>query len=184
MINSMSNSSGLPHSLWGEALLTANTILNKVPLKKIDDSPYELWKGQRPTYKTLKVWGCLTKVQVPLQKRTKLGPKTIDCVFIGYANNSAAYRFVVVKSSISDIHVNTILELADAEFFEDIFPYKEKESGSNTKRIHDHSHDEASSSGVQGNDVEPRRGKRIKVSKNFGPDFIAFLSENEPSTFK
>ncbi|KAB2595492.1 hypothetical protein D8674_030942 [Pyrus ussuriensis x Pyrus communis] len=73
-------------------------------------------------------------------------------------------------------------ESADVEFFEDIFPYKEKESGSNTKRVHDHSHDEASSSGVQ--DVEPRRGKRIKVSKNFGPDFIAFLSENEPRTFK
>ncbi|XP_070665248.1 uncharacterized protein [Malus domestica] len=100
------------------------------------------------------------------------------------ANNSAAYRFLVVKSSISDIHVNTILESADAEFFEDIFPYKENESSSNTKRVHDHSHDEASSSGVQGNDVEPRRGKRIKVSKNFGPDFIAFLSENEPRTFK
>ncbi|KAB2597268.1 hypothetical protein D8674_000188 [Pyrus ussuriensis x Pyrus communis] len=75
-------------------------------------------------------------------------------------------------------------ESADAEFFEDIFPYKEKESGSNTKRVHDHSHDEASSSGVQENDVEPRRRKRIKVSKNFRPDFITFLSENEPRTFK
>ncbi|XP_070675674.1 uncharacterized protein [Malus domestica] len=95
-----------------------------------------------------------------------------------------AYTFLVVKSSISDIHVNTILESADAEFFEDIFPYKDKEFGSNTKRVHDHSHDKASSSGIQGNDVEPRRGKRIKVSKNFGPDFIAFLSENEPRTFK
>ncbi|KAB2610477.1 DNA polymerase zeta catalytic subunit-like [Pyrus ussuriensis x Pyrus communis] len=147
MINSMLNSSGLPQSLWGETLLTANTILNKVPLKNIDESPY---------------------VQVPLPKRTKLGPKTIDYVFIGYANNSAAYSFLVVKSSISNIHVNTILESADAEFFEDIFPYKEKESGSNPKRVHEHSHDEASSS----------------VSKNFGPDFIAFLSENEPTTFK
>ena len=85
MINSMLNSFGLPHSLWGEALLTANTILNKVPLKKIHKSPYELWKGHKPTYKTLKVWGCLAKVQVPLPKRTKLGPKTIDCVFIEYA---------------------------------------------------------------------------------------------------
>ena len=62
MINFMLNSSGLPHNLWGDAFLTANTTLNKFPLKKIDESPYELWKGHKPTYKTLKVWGCLAKV--------------------------------------------------------------------------------------------------------------------------
>ena len=54
MINSMLNSYGLPHSLWGEALLTANTILNKVPLKKIDESPYELWKDISPLIKPSK----------------------------------------------------------------------------------------------------------------------------------
>ena len=32
--------------------------------------------------------------------------------------------------------------------------------------------------------MEPRRGKRTKVSKKFGSDFIAYLSENEPRTFK
>ena len=43
-------------------------------------------KDINPLIKTLKVWGCLANVQVLLPKRTKLGPKTIDCVFIGYAN--------------------------------------------------------------------------------------------------
>lgn len=126
MINSMLNSSGATHSLWGEALLTANMILNRIPHKSNDQSPYELWKGRVPTYKTMKVWGCLAKVQVPLPKRTKLGPKTIDCIYIGPAKNSAAYRFLVYKSEIHDIHANTIMESAEAEFFEDIFPYKEK----------------------------------------------------------
>lgn len=44
MINSMLNSSELPHNLWGEALLTANIILNKIPHKKTNKSPYEEWK--------------------------------------------------------------------------------------------------------------------------------------------
>ncbi|KAM1149789.1 hypothetical protein ACFX2B_030032 [Malus domestica] len=44
IVESSNICSGLPHSLWGEAFLTTNTILNKVPLKKIDESPYELWK--------------------------------------------------------------------------------------------------------------------------------------------
>ena len=105
----MLNSSGLPHNLWGDALLTANHILNRIPFKKTNKSPYEVWKGRLPTYKTLKVWGCLAKVLIPLPKRTKLGPKTVDCVFIGFAINSAAYRFLIIKSEVSDMHVNTII---------------------------------------------------------------------------
>jgi len=35
MINSMLVSSGAPENLWGEALLTANYILNRVPYKKL-----------------------------------------------------------------------------------------------------------------------------------------------------
>ena len=125
-MNFMLNSSGLRHNIQGEALLTANIILNRIPPKKSDQSPYEKWKKRLPAYKILKVWGCLAKVQVPLPKRVKLGPKTIDCVFIGYANNSAAYRFLVIKSGISDIQVNTIIESNNAEWFEHIFPYKDR----------------------------------------------------------
>ena len=137
MINSMLNSSGLPHNLWGEALLTANFILNIIPFKNSNKSPYEVWKGRLPSYKMIKIWGCLAKVLIPLPKRTKLGPKTIDCVFIGFANASAAYRFLVYKSEVHEIHVNTILESIDAAFFEDVFPYKESPMSAMYKRTHD-----------------------------------------------
>ena len=51
MINSMLNSSGLPHNLWGEALLTANFILNRIHFKNSNKSPYKVWKippGSKP----------------------------------------------------------------------------------------------------------------------------------------
>ncbi|GKA36304.1 pol polyprotein [Tanacetum coccineum] len=41
MINSMLITLGAPHSLWGEAYLAANTILNKIPHKNSDISPYQ-----------------------------------------------------------------------------------------------------------------------------------------------
>ena len=144
MMNSMLNSSRLPHNLWGEALLTANH-MNKIPFKKTNKSPYEIWKGRLPTYKTLKVWGCLAKVLIPLPKRTKIGPKTIDCVFIGFTNSSAAYRSLIIKFEVSNVHVNTIIESNDAEFFEGIFPYKEKETNSSRKRLY---HDEFTFSSI------------------------------------
>ena len=72
------------------------------------------------------MWGCLAKVQVPLPKRTKLGLKMIDCVFIGYALHSAAYRFLVIKYEIPDINNNTIMESIEIEFIENIFPLRNK----------------------------------------------------------
>ena len=70
------------------------------------------------------MWGCLAKVLAPLPKKTKLGVKTMDCIFIGYALNCSAYSFLVHKSEISDIHVNMIIESRDFVFFEEVFPYK------------------------------------------------------------
>ena len=61
--------------------------------------------------------GCLDKVQVPIPKRVKIGPKTVDCVFIGYATNSKACRFCVHKFEHPDIHDNTVMESDSAEFF-------------------------------------------------------------------
>ena len=31
-------------------------------------------------------------------------------------------------------------------------------------------------------DAEPRRGKRVKVAKTFGPDFITFILDDEPKS--
>ena len=61
--------------------------------------------------------GCLAKVNVPIPKKRKLGPKTMDCVFLGYAQRSTAYRFLVVKSEVPDVHVDTIMEYRDATIF-------------------------------------------------------------------
>ena len=72
MMNALLLSSGLPQNLWGEAILSANYILNRIPHKKTNKSPYELWKGRRTSYKYLKVWGCLAKVAVPIPKKVKI----------------------------------------------------------------------------------------------------------------
>ena len=53
MMNETLISFGLPQNMWGEAILTANYLLNKVPKKKAEKTPYELWKGRKPSYKYL-----------------------------------------------------------------------------------------------------------------------------------
>nr|GFA09362.1 hypothetical protein [Tanacetum cinerariifolium] len=40
------------------ALESAVRILNMVPTKKVDMTPYEIWHGKAPNLSYLKVWGC------------------------------------------------------------------------------------------------------------------------------
>ena len=94
MCNAMLLSSGLPENMWGNAVLSANYLLNRIPRKNQEQTPFELWKQKKPSYKFLRVWGCLAKVLVPEPKKVKIGPKTVDCIFIGYVHNSNAYRFL------------------------------------------------------------------------------------------
>ena len=68
------------------------------------------------------MWECLAKVMLLEPKREKF--KTSNCMFIGYAANSIAYRFLFLKSDVLDY--NTIIETKNVEFFEHIYPLNEK----------------------------------------------------------
>ncbi|GJT92854.1 retrotransposon protein, putative, ty1-copia subclass [Tanacetum coccineum] len=131
----------------------------------------------------------MVKVQIPLPKRTKLGPKTVDYVYLSPTKNSVAYRFLVYKSCVEDISDNTIIEPAEAEFFENIFPYKDKEKQilNPRKRVIDNqlSQDKKNNnSEVLQENIEPRRSKRAKVTKDFGTDYMTYVVNEEPQTYK
>ncbi|XP_063942810.1 uncharacterized protein LOC135150440 [Daucus carota subsp. sativus] len=69
MMNAMLLSSRLPQLMWGEAILSANNILNITMRKNKDVSPYEMWEKKKSSYKHLKVWGCIAKIP-EIQKNT------------------------------------------------------------------------------------------------------------------
>ena len=52
---------------------------------------------------------------LPDPKKRKLGSKTYDCMFIGYASNSAAYSFLILRSDV--LERNTIIETKNGKFF-------------------------------------------------------------------
>ena len=82
MMNDMLVSSGAYLNMWGEAILFACHIQNRIPYKKASKTSYELWKGYAPNVGYLKVWGCLAKVLISEAEKRKLGPKTFDATFI------------------------------------------------------------------------------------------------------
>lgn len=83
MIDAMVLNYGLPMNLWGEALLTFCHVHNRITLRKAK-VPYEASKGRKPNLSYIKVWGCLVFYRVPEPKRTKLGPRAMKSIFVGY----------------------------------------------------------------------------------------------------
>ena len=168
MVNCMLNKSKLPFNLWGEALLTACYIHNRIVSKKTKMSPYEIIKERKPDLSYLKVWGCLAYYRVPDPKRTKLGPRALKGVFIGYTGK--AYR-------ILDVNTNTIVESRDVVFFENKFHFNNEIVGEDNSNIPSSSTSEGSNKIIENNDdshvVEPRRSVRPRKEKSLHPDFIS-----------
>ena len=92
----------------------ANWILIRVPYSKTGSTPHQLWLGYPDSLDSLKVLGCLAYVRVLDIRRPKLGPKTNKCVFLDFAEDSDAYRFL-------DLGTNSIIEAQNAECFENKF---------------------------------------------------------------
>ncbi|KAL0373209.1 UNVERIFIED_CONTAM: hypothetical protein Scaly_1002500 [Sesamum calycinum] len=170
----------------------------QVPLKHNTSTPFELWKDRKPSLKYFRVWGCLAKVLVPEHKRKKLGPKTVDAVFLGYVETSYALRFLIIKSEIPSIEVNTIVEFRDPVFLEDVFPMKigipssvSLDDSLASTSIPEHV-EKMTNVGVNPNSNSltheeldiPRRSKRARVVKDFGSDFVTYNIEDDPVTFK
>ncbi|GJY73183.1 retrotransposon protein, putative, ty1-copia subclass [Tanacetum coccineum] len=112
MVRSMMSQTTLPKSFWDYALETAARILNMVPSKKVDKTPYEIWHGQAPKLSYLRVWGCEAFVKHDtLTKPDKLDPRSFKCIFVGYPKETMGYSFYSPSE-------NKVFVARNAEFFE------------------------------------------------------------------
>src|SRR6266540_4255602 len=190
LVNAMLDTADLSKAWWGEAILTVCHVLNRIPTKNKDITPFELFERRRLSLSHLRTGGCLVKVNLPITKKRKLGPKTIDCVFLGYAHRSLAYRFLVLKSEVPDMKVGTIMESKDAIFFEDIFPMKDMASTSRQEsdetpepaipmEYYERTHDE---NPMEEDNEAPTKSKRQRTVRSFDDDFIVYLVDDTPNS--
>ena len=89
----MLHAKSLPPSLWAEAVATAVNLKNISPTKALPTmTPSEAWHGRLPNGTFLKVFGCKAYAHIPSANRSKLQPKSKECIFTGYDMDSKAYR--------------------------------------------------------------------------------------------
>ncbi|GJW35407.1 zinc finger, CCHC-type containing protein [Tanacetum coccineum] len=120
MVNSMLSYSGMRQGFWGEAM--------------------------KPN---LNYRGCKVVVRLPNQKLKTLGERGIECIFVGYAEHSKAFRSLHVLRNPS-LRFQIELKTFRVSVVQEV---------------------------VQQPEPELRKSKRNRTPKNFGPEFQLYLIE-------
>jgi len=86
----------LPNSFWSDAVQYVAYLHNIVPTWSLnhDITPEEAWSGNKPNIALAHIFRCKAYAHIPEKHRRKLDAKSLNCTFIGYAQNHRAYRLV------------------------------------------------------------------------------------------
>ncbi|CAL8152429.1 unnamed protein product [Prunus armeniaca] len=98
--------------LWGEAIKTANYILNRMPNKSVPKLPFQIWTTRKPNLRHLHVWSCNAEARIYNPQEKKLDPKMISCYFIGYPARSKEEGNVAVIEN-DEQEVTTLIPLSE-----------------------------------------------------------------------
>lgn len=108
---------GLPKSYWGDCVLTAAYITNRLPTPILNNkTTFEMLHEEPATYSNLRVFGCLAFAYNPSRHTDKMSPKGVPCVFLGYPSTQKGYRLL-------NLFTNEIFVSRDIKWYENIFPY-------------------------------------------------------------
>ncbi|XP_019244601.1 PREDICTED: uncharacterized protein LOC109224480 [Nicotiana attenuata] len=111
----------VPLKFWGECVLTAAFIVNRLPSSVLSGkSPYEPFHGQPPSLTHLKVFGCLCYETKPCFT-DKFSSKAIPAIFMGYSKTQKGYKLYNISSG-------TFLVSRDVCFRETTFPFRPPKS--------------------------------------------------------
>ena len=113
----LSFQSNLPKQFWGECVLTAAYLINRMPLQSLGlISPQEKLLQTKPNLSHLRSFGCLCFISTKKMHITKFDARAHPCVFIGYPNLQKAYK-------VYDLVTKKVLISRDVIFFEKHFPF-------------------------------------------------------------
>jgi len=112
----------VPIIFWSYAIIHAVYIINRIPSTVIKgNTPYELLHKETLDLTNLKTFGSLCFISTLERNRSKLDPRAKKYVFLGYREGTKGYVTLDIKTRETAISINII-------FYENIFPYKEKQS--------------------------------------------------------
>ena len=103
----------LPKQFWGEAILCANYLQNRLYNSAVNSTPYFLLYGKKPPVDHLRIFGCEAWVLIPRAQRRKGGVKSRKKRFCGYQPNTKGWRFIESNHNQTRIVVSRNAEFCE-----------------------------------------------------------------------
>ena len=103
MVRSMLKGRNLSNEYWAEAVVCAIYVINRSPTKSVMNRvPKQAWSGMYCSISHLRVFVYVAYAHVLKERRDKLDDKSEKCIFIGYSEQSKAYKLYnpVTKKTI------------------------------------------------------------------------------------
>ncbi|KAH0748613.1 hypothetical protein KY290_027845 [Solanum tuberosum] len=111
----------VPKQYWGEAVLTAAHLSNKMPSRILNfQSPLDTLRNFFPNFEISnklvpRIFGSVAYVHIHSQNRGKLDPRALKCVFIGYSPTQKGYK--CYQPSSKKFFVSTDVTFDESESF-------------------------------------------------------------------
>ena len=102
---------GLSGRFWVSAIHTVNFVKNRILHSRLGISPYQAFWGIKPKIDWLRTYGSKCWALIPKATRLKNQFKSVEGIFVGYYDNSKAYKIWIPRT-------NTVLKARDAIFDE------------------------------------------------------------------
>ncbi|KAM0832404.1 hypothetical protein ACQ4PT_064926 [Festuca glaucescens] len=123
MARTMLSEFNSPHNFWGEAISTAVHYSNRLFLRPLHNkTPYELLTGNKPNVMYIRVFGCKCLVKNNKGKLGKFETRTIEGTFVGYAENSHAYRYYNKSTGAIEVSCDVVFLEDNGSQVEQVVP--------------------------------------------------------------
>jgi hypothetical protein len=111
MARVMLHAKQLAQHFWGEAVHTACHIINRVFLwPTTNKTPYEIWRGKKPTVRYFKVFGSKCYILRDRESLGKFDAKSDVGIFLGYSTSSQASRVYNIRTQVVMESVNVVID--------------------------------------------------------------------------
>jgi transposase InsO family protein len=111
-----------PHNFWREAIATVVHVSNRLFILPVyNKTPYELLTGNKPNV-FFRVFGCKCLVNNKKERLGKFESRSIEGIFVGYTDNSPAYRYYNKSSGYVEVSCDVVFEEFNGSQEEQVVP--------------------------------------------------------------
>jgi hypothetical protein len=112
-----------PHNFWGEVITTVIHVSNRLFVHLLyNKMPYEILTGNKPNVSYFHIFRCKCLVKNKKGRLGKFESRSIEGIFVGYADDSHTYRYYNKSSGCVEVSCDVVFREFNGSQEEQVVP--------------------------------------------------------------